>query len=117
MYEDNDDEFPSAADIEKRFLRVMDLLVGAEDVIRSTIFSRTPIFFSLFLVLDRKRISLAKLKARMSVADEQYAQIDDGGVGRINKEAVDFHSASTASTQRIAQRRLRQKYLESLLGA
>jgi uncharacterized protein with ParB-like and HNH nuclease domain len=115
MYEDNDEEFPKAAIIEKRMDAVMMQLVEAEHHVRNTIFSRSPLFFSLCLALDQKKVGIKKLRSAMETADEVYNEINTEGPSGMSAESVAFYNACVASTQRIAQRKIRHEYLLGLL--
>ena len=54
IYKEYDEDFPQRDDIAKRMDTVFSKVASLEPgTIQDTIFSRQPLFFSLFLVLDR----------------------------------------------------------------
>ena len=112
-----DEEFPEKTDVESRLERVLKLVVSLDSAtIRDTIASRSPVFYSLILVLD----SLPRLPSRRRLeqtiweADERF---NDSRPATERLEAdVRFVAACTASTQRIRSRRIRYDYLRSLIA-
>jgi uncharacterized protein with ParB-like and HNH nuclease domain len=115
LYGEFDENFPKWKTLAGRFNRVFDLLASLSDIeIGNTIFSRQPLFFSLFLVLDGKaKLSANKVSTAIHAIDERFNS--DVPVAERPKKDAEFYAASTATTQRIAQRRVRQKYIESFL--
>lgn len=117
-YKKWDADFPEHNSLEHRFERVFEHLTSVpETAIRDTIFSRSPLFYSLFYVLD----TLDRLP-RATVTTEALHEMD----ARFNDprppaerptEDVQFESASTSTTQRIRQRRVRDAYIRSFLHA
>ena len=82
------------------------------DVIKDTIFSRAPLLFSLILVLDQDRkIKGKRLENRLRSIDAVFNDetIEDDDVEK-------FRLACLSSTQRIAQRKVRQKFLKANLS-
>src|SRR5262245_7497354 len=66
FYKKNDEKFAKEVDITKRFDATFGLLVSFNDTtLKDTIFSRPPIFFSLFLIFDsiKNKISIPDLRA------------------------------------------------------
>ena len=99
-----------------RFERVLSHIVAIdESAIKDTIFKRSPLFFSLILVLDSKtRLpSLSKFEDALFAIDGKFNS--DTPANERSKIEADFHSACTASTQRIKSRRIRDKYLKKYL--
>lgn len=112
LYQDYEEEFPNADDIALRLDRVFDFIVSLDTSrITDTIFSRQPLFFSLFLVLD----SIPNLSKE--VVEYSLSQIDERFNADKNKtqQDIDFYNASTSTTQRIAQRRVRDQYIRSFI--
>lgn len=108
LYTEYEDQFPDEKKMQARIDRVFQILnsVTAE-TIRDTIFSRSPIFFSLFLALDSKtKVNEKKLSQNLIDIDATF-----NDVSIQNKTDAEFYSACTASTQRIANRNIRHKYL------
>lgn len=117
FYASKDDDFPEAANIRSRLERVFDALVGMDPgVLRETLFRRQPVFFSLFLVLDGKtgRLDAKGLEKQLYAIDRQLGGYElSGGV---NDQDTNFIRASSATTQRIAQRKVRSEYLTAELA-
>ena len=114
VYSENDEDFPHQANVAQRLDRLFDFIVEIEpSSIRDTIFCRQPIFFSLLLVLD----SLARLRVK-KVADslhEMDARFHEDREHQATKDQ-EFVDASTATTQRIRQRKIRDAYIRRFLG-
>lgn len=110
LYERYDEEFVEAEKTKNRIDRVFSLLADLDaDTLSSTIFSRQPIFFSLFIVLDSTS-SLTSKKISKGILE-----IDNRFYDETDQMAVEFVKASSASTQRIAQRRVRDKYIRKFI--
>lgn len=117
-YEMWDEEFPYATDLQRRFDRIFKLIASIDpSTITDTIASRSPVFFSLVLVLD----SLPRMPSRR-VLENALWEID----ARFNdprpanerpEEDVAFVNACTASTQRIRSRRVRHDYIRTFFAA
>lgn len=108
LYAEFDDDFPDEAAIQKRLDRVFKILNALNlQTIKDTIFSRSPIFFSLFLVIDStpgvtaKSLEKALLKIDAIFNDENAQKTKDR----------EFHEACLASTQRIKSRQIRLQYI------
>lgn len=116
MYEEYDEEFPNANEIAKRldscFSRVAAIPASA---INDTVFSRKPIFFSLILALDEiPKAKGKKLEDALHAVDDRYNA--DKPLSERPKTDVEFYEACRSSTQRIASRRIRNKYLKRFLS-
>ncbi len=114
-YRKFDENFPNAKAIEKRldsiFNRVANLPSGK---LKDTIFRRKPIFFSLVLELDaNKRARGASLLDALVEMDGKYNS--DKPLTERAKRDVEFYEACRSSTQRIASRKVRAKYIKSHL--
>jgi hypothetical protein len=111
-----DEDFPERDNVAKRLERVYKTIASLKpEAVRDTIFSRSPVFYSLVLVLD----SLKKLPAKNTL-EETLDEIDT----RFNdprpaaerpEEDVEFVAACTASTQRIRSRQVRFEYIQSFV--
>jgi len=112
IYKQYEDEFNCASEIEVKLDRVFDLIVDLDPtVITDTIFKRQPIFFSLLLAINSlEKVDKTKLETGLLEMDAIFN--DD-----TNKSNVDtaFHSAATNTTQRIAQRKIRNDYILKFL--
>lgn len=111
-----DEEFPEREAVRKRLDRVFTLLASLKpESIRDTVFSRSPLFYSLVLVLDsRQRLpSRVTLEAALHDIDTRFN--DPRPAAERPKEDLDFVAASSASTQRIRTRQARFDYIDSTL--
>lgn len=108
MYHHYDDDFDNEAVIKKRMDRVFNILSKIDVVaFQDTVFSRSPLFFSLFLALDAKpSLQIKKLEPAMRHIDAVY---NDPQAQKANDKA--FIEACTSSTQRIKSRTIRHLYL------
>lgn len=113
IYEEYDEEFPQQNELSERMELVFSKIALLDtSLIRDTIFSRQPLFFSLFLVLDRLPI------AKMPLIEQTIRTIDrlfnaDIPISEHEKKDAEFITACTASTQRIKSRRIRDAYISS----
>lgn len=112
FYDDNDETFARQAGIEKRLNRTFDFIVSLEpSLIRETIFSRSPLFFSLFIVLaDTTNLTRKRKKIEGALVDVDARFYDPK-----TKADDAFVEALTSTTQRIKQRRIRDKYLRKYI--
>ena len=112
LYREYDETFDQEEVIQKRFDRVFGFLGSlSAQTIKDTIFSRSPIFFSLFLVLDqKKKISIKKLEQALIDVDAIFNDVEAQG-----EEDKAFYAACTASTQRIKNRKERHDYLSKMI--
>jgi hypothetical protein len=113
LYYGRDDSFDEEPEIQKRIDRVYKILRSVKpETIRDTIFSRSPIFFSLFLVIDeKKRVNEKKLEQTLIDIDAIFNEEKNQ-----SEEDKAFHAACTSSTQRIKNRQERRKYLLTMIA-
>lgn len=114
IYRKFEADFPCQGKVAKRLDRLFDFLVDIEpSAICDTIFSRHPIFFSLLLVLDSmRRLDGPKVEESLYEIDARYHQ---DGESQTEDDKL-FVTASTATTQRIRQRRIRDDYIRRYLA-
>lgn len=107
-YAKYEEAFPAENKVQARIDKVFKMLSSVSvETIRDTIFSRSPIFFSLFLVLDEKgRVDGKKFEEALVDIDAKFN--DENANSRAD---VEFYTACTASTQRIKSRKARHDYL------
>lgn len=112
IYSRYDEEFPAQHDISDRLDFCFDLIGSMNfNCITETIFSRQPLFFSLLIALDRlKPTNIPKLTDALMQIDERFNSDEN-----LSNEDMDFIKASTSTTQRIAQRRIRDSYITDFL--
>lgn len=113
-YKEWDEEFPKKTELDGRFERVFNFVASLQpEAIRDTVFNRSPLFYSLALVLD----SLPRLP-KPRAAEERLSEIDN----RFNdprplterpESDLAFVAASSSTTQRIRQRKVRDSYIRS----
>ncbi len=111
-YEDYDADFPQRSEVESRLNRAFDFLGNLpENVLSETIFSRQPLFFSLIVVID------AVNPKKIEKVSEALLEIDARFNSDENLDDADlaFVKASTSTTQRIAQRRIRDSYIRRFI--
>jgi len=111
-----DEEFPEREDVASRLEAIYEVIASLDpELIKGTIFSRSPVFYSLLLVLDE----LSKLPSNRELG-EVLSEID----ARFNdprpaterpEDDVAFVAACTSSTQRIRSRQVRFAYIESFM--
>ena len=113
-YKKFDDDFPQAGDIVARIDRLFDFLVDLDSsTIRDTLFNRQPVFFSLLLGLDSlNRLDSFRVEVSLHEIDTRY-HLDNSQMTAADRQ---FHTASTATTQRLRQRQIRHKYIKEFLG-
>lgn len=115
-YKQWDEDFPKIHDIAQRLDRIYSKLVSLKpDIIKDTIFSRSPVFYSLVLVLDTKTNlpSSAELEQALNEIDGRFN--DPRPLSQRPKEDVEFVTACTSSTQRIRSREVRFEYINSFV--
>lgn len=115
-YKEWDEDFPELGKISRRFDRVYSKLASLEPtVIKDTIFSRSPVFYSLVLVLDglNKLPSRPKLEEALTDIDARFN--DPRPLAQRPKEDAEFVAACTASTQRIRSRETRFQYINAFM--
>ncbi len=116
IYTDNEENFQEASDIKKRLDSVFSRIVSiSPSTIRDTIFSRKPVFFSLVLVLDENPHAKGrKLEDALGKIDARFNS--DKPPNERPKADSEFYEACRASTQRIASRKVRSRYISKFLN-
>lgn len=111
-YKDWDEDFPSREDVAHRLERVYQLVVSLDsDAIGGTIFSRSPVFYSLLLVLDGMSRLPSRGALELALYDIDSHFNDPRPAAERPQEDLDFVAACTASTQRIRSREVRFDYI------
>ena len=116
LYKDYDEEFPQWEQLEQRIGMVLGRIAEMHPrTIRDTIFSRSPLFFSLLLVLDSvgPDVDRVILERTLHTVDESFNS--DVPVGERSEADTEFYMACTATTQRIRSRTVRDQYLREAL--
>jgi hypothetical protein len=114
-YERYDESFLEHKNIKKAleitFSKIASLPVAT---IRDTIFSRYPLFFSLFLIIDsiKGRISNSALETGLYEIDEIF----NSDPSSKKRSDIDFYVACTSNPHRIKSRSVRDKYIRRRLG-
>lgn len=115
-YKDWDEDFPDREDVGRRLERVYELITSLNpEAVKATIFTRSPVFYSLALVLDAqlKLPPRARLEEVMADIDSHF---NDPRPTTERPEAdLAFVAACTASTQRIKSRQIRYDYIASFI--
>ena len=93
--------------------RLFDFIANIEPAMfRDTIFSRQPIFFSLLLVMDSmEKLDVQKVVQSLDEIDARFHQDSENQTD----DGQEFVNASTATTQRIRQRQIRDGYIRRFL--
>lgn len=111
-----DEDFPERDGVAKRLERVYKMIASLRpEAVKDTIFSRSPVFYSLVLVLDglKKRPARNALEEMLGEIDARFN--DPRPVAERPEQDVEFVAACTASTQRIRSRQVRLDYIESFV--
>ena len=113
LYRQHEVMFPHEKDIAARLDRLFDFIVSLDVAsIRDTIFVRQPILFSLLLVLDSLRsLDRQRIEEGLHEIDNRYNDYDNH-----TEEDRNFVEASRATTQRLRQRTIRDRYIRGFLG-
>jgi hypothetical protein len=110
MYSEYDEEFDDREDLSNELDRLFDIIGSLDrNLITDTIFNRQPLFFSLLMAVHQTaRISMKKLSTAINNIDERFHS-------EVNRTRADdnFKDACISTTQRIAQRRVRDQYIKS----
>lgn len=115
-YENWDDEFPQREDMQRRLERIFGLIASLNpNIIKDTIFNRSPVFYSLVLVLDDMPRLPNKTKLEEVLTDIDFRFNDPRPLSQRPPEDVDFVAACTSSTQRIRSRQTRFQYIQSFM--
>lgn len=114
-YKENDEKFDHIEDISNRLERVFNICLELNpNVIKQTIFNRQPIFFSLLIVLDSlKKPNLAKIEKGLSEIDNIYNS--DLPLAERNKDDINFYNATSATTQSLPNRKIRDIYIRKFI--
>lgn len=112
MYGEFDEEFEDREKVATELDRIFDLIGSVDrNTITDTVFNRQPLFFTLIMVLhETKKITIKKLTKLINDIDERFHS-------EVNRTKADdaFKEASTSTTQRISQRRVRHEYIKSFI--
>jgi hypothetical protein len=117
IYKEYDENFPQHDGISELMERVFVKIASSDPrVIKDTIFSRQPLFFSLFLVLANINADISTKALEKSLFSIDSIYNADIPVTGHKEEDAEFIFACTSSTQRIRSRSIRDKYLRKHLG-
>jgi hypothetical protein len=115
-YSSWDEDFPEMEAVTKRFDRVFKLIAALKpEAIRDTVFSRSPVFYSLVLVLDGRSRLPGKASLEQSLIDIDTRFNDPRPATERPTEDVNFVAAASASTQRIRTRQIRFDFIDSFV--
>jgi len=114
-YRKFDDEFSGRTDLQKRMDRTFTKIAGlSPDAIKDTIFSRAPLFFSLFLILDANpRIGRSVLESTLWDIDERFNR--DVRIDERPKAEAEFVVACESNLHRIRSRQVRDRYIRHFI--
>jgi len=109
IYKIYDDRFEQAEAIAQRLDNIFDIIVALPpERISDTIFNRSPILFSLFIIIDSINPSVKKLESAILKIDAAYNSDDNK-----TDEDLQFMDACKSTTQRILQRTVRDRYIRN----
>ena len=115
-YREWDEDFPARDDVATRLERVYKTVAALRtETIKETIFVRSPVFYSLALVLDSTQSSVGKSALEQILVDIDARFNDPRPASERPKEDLAFVAACTASTQRIRARQTRFDYIKSFI--
>jgi hypothetical protein len=115
-YKQWDEDFPERESVLGRLDRVFKLIGSLKpEAIRDTIFSRSPVFYSLVVVLDGLKPLPTKSNLERTLADIDARFNDPRPAPERPEEDLAFVAACTASTQRIRSRQTRFDYIRSFI--
>ncbi|WP_395160068.1 DUF262 domain-containing protein [Ilumatobacter sp.] len=113
-YKDWDNDFPHREDVAVRLNRIFKLIGSLNpSAVKDTIFSRSPLFYSLVLVLDSEKRLPSKANLELALSDIDARFNDPRPVSERPAEDLAFVAACTASTQRIKSHQTRFDYIKS----
>jgi hypothetical protein len=118
-YRDNDEAFPEMEEVLMRMeLAFRKILSLDKKTITETIFHRSPIFFSLFLIIDSMADdppTTEELQRILWRIDERFnAQV---ALADRPKLEADFIVACSSNPHRIKSRQIREEYLKAIIAA
>jgi hypothetical protein len=115
FYKENDEDFPKAKELAKRLDEIFNMLVSLNPaVIKETIFSRQPLFFSLLEVLYRiKKFDKPKIEKGLTKIDALFNS--DLPLASRAKQDINFYNASSSTTQRLNNRKVRKEYIQKFI--
>jgi hypothetical protein len=111
-----DEDFPHREGVTKRLDRVYRKIASLNpEAVKDTIFSRSPVFYSLVLVLDELSRLPGDRELEETLADIDARFNDPRPAADRPAEDLAFVAACTASTQRIRSRQTRFDYIQSFM--
>ena len=111
LYKEFDETFDRAQEIGARLDNSFDRIANlAPEKISDTIFKRSPILFSLVLAIDSNNPTMDQLESAIIEIDERFNSEENQ-----TEKDKRFVAACSSTTQRIAQRRIRDEYIKSFL--
>jgi hypothetical protein len=109
LYKENDESFDQGDEINHRLDNAFDLIASlAPERITDTVFNRSPILFSLIIVIDSLAVNKDQLEKAILEIDERFNSAENQ-----TDDDRKFIEACSSTTQRIAQRRIRDNYIRS----
>jgi len=116
FYKEYDEEFKEAGKLSKRYDEIFNFLVSLNpQTIKQTIFSRQPLFFSLLEALSGiQKFNKQKTEKGLLEIDARFNS-DIPLAERINAD-INFYNASSSTTQRLNNRKIRQQYIKKYIS-
>lgn len=117
FYKRYDHSFPDKTNISERLENAFRLIVSIDpSAVRDTIFSRSPLFFSLLLILDSigGSINADALEMGLNKIDNLYNS--DVPFSEREEQDAQFYVACTSNMHRIRSRQIRDAYIRNVLA-
>lgn len=117
IYAEYDEDFPRQEEIRSRLESVVSQVAALKpESIRETVFARTPLFFSLCIILGSARRKLPTNRVEATLYEIDQILSTDTPLSNRKKMEAEFIAACTASTQRLRQRTVRHQFIGARLG-
>lgn len=116
IYAENEDVFSERVKVARRVEKIFSLITAIPaSTIKDTIFRRQPIFFSLAIVLDKLTPKPSKSLLIDAIMEIDRRYNSDKPLSDRPQIDAEFYEACKSSTQRIASRKVRNKYITRFL--
>jgi hypothetical protein len=116
-YQKFDDKFGGEKQLSERMEAVFAKLAQLKiEAIRDTMFSRSPLFFSLFLIIDSLNGKIDALKIERCLYEIDKSFNSDIPLNERSKADAEFYVACTSNMHRIKSRQIRDRYIRRILN-
>ncbi len=116
-YQKFDDKFGGEKELSKRIEAVFAKFAQMKiDAIRDTVFSRSPLFFSLFLIINALNGTIGAGKIERCLYEIDKSFNSDVPLNERSKGDAEFYVACTSNMHRIKSRQIRDRYIRRILS-